>query len=204
MKRPTSKKKAADVMRSPLTSDTPLPSQSLIEQGGDPSVPSLAYVAALPEWAMIRDIFGGSRRIRAAGELYLPRFMEERRRIQALRVRSDKEILPLLGRAFEPQFAGLTQEVLKIPLRDAAGRDIFHSIGNVLFEGAKLFSLLDQVCNSGLPHLFGKQFERRRSFFGGRCHGNTLSHFPRPREARSPSSVRGTRLRPSYLRGRST
>jgi len=36
----------------------------------------------------------------------LPRFMEERRRIQALRVRSDDQILPLLGRAFEPQFAG--------------------------------------------------------------------------------------------------
>jgi hypothetical protein len=76
MKRPTSKKKA-DPFRSPLTSDTPLPAQSLIEQGGDPSVPSLAYVAALPEWSLIRDILGGARRIRAAGELYLPRFTEE-------------------------------------------------------------------------------------------------------------------------------
>ncbi len=36
----------------------------------------------------------------------LPRFMEERRNIQARRVRPDAEILPLLGRAFEPQFAG--------------------------------------------------------------------------------------------------
>jgi GT2 family glycosyltransferase len=36
----------------------------------------------------------------------LPRFMEERRRIQGRRLRSDAEILPLLGRAFEPQFAG--------------------------------------------------------------------------------------------------
>ncbi|MFL5731989.1 MAG: glycosyltransferase family 2 protein [Chloroflexia bacterium] len=36
----------------------------------------------------------------------LPRFMEERRTIQARRVRSDAEIVPLLGRAFEPQFAG--------------------------------------------------------------------------------------------------
>src|SRR5439155_24538774 len=34
------------------------------------------------------------------------RFMEERRRIQVRRVRSDAEILPLLGRAYEPQFAG--------------------------------------------------------------------------------------------------
>ncbi len=33
-------------------------------------------------------------------------FMQERRRIQALRVRSDQEILPLLGRLWEPQFAG--------------------------------------------------------------------------------------------------
>lgn len=36
----------------------------------------------------------------------LPRFIEERRRIQAARVRSDREILPLLGRLWEPQFAG--------------------------------------------------------------------------------------------------
>jgi GT2 family glycosyltransferase len=36
----------------------------------------------------------------------LPRLMEERRRIQSRRVRSDKEILPLLGRPYEPQFAG--------------------------------------------------------------------------------------------------
>lgn len=33
-------------------------------------------------------------------------FMQERKRIQALRVRSDGEILPLLGRLWEPQFAG--------------------------------------------------------------------------------------------------
>ncbi len=36
----------------------------------------------------------------------LPHFMEERRRIQAARLRSDTEILPLLGGAWEPQFAG--------------------------------------------------------------------------------------------------
>jgi hypothetical protein len=36
----------------------------------------------------------------------LPRLMEERHRIQAARVRSDREILPLLGRLWEPQFAG--------------------------------------------------------------------------------------------------
>ena len=36
----------------------------------------------------------------------LPHFMEERRRIQSQRVRSDAEILPLLGRPFERQFAG--------------------------------------------------------------------------------------------------
>ncbi|HYP20599.1 MAG TPA: glycosyltransferase family 2 protein [Chloroflexia bacterium] len=38
--------------------------------------------------------------------MLLPRLMEERRRIQAARVRSDREILPLLGRLWEPQFAG--------------------------------------------------------------------------------------------------
>ncbi|MGA7730898.1 MAG: glycosyltransferase family 2 protein [Chloroflexia bacterium] len=36
----------------------------------------------------------------------LPHFMSERKRIQSQRKRSDAEILPLLGRAFEPQFAG--------------------------------------------------------------------------------------------------
>jgi GT2 family glycosyltransferase len=36
----------------------------------------------------------------------LPHLMEERARIQAARKRTDAEILPLLGRAFEPQFAG--------------------------------------------------------------------------------------------------
>lgn len=36
----------------------------------------------------------------------LPHFMQERRRIQALRTRPDSEILPLLGRPWEAQFAG--------------------------------------------------------------------------------------------------
>ncbi len=36
----------------------------------------------------------------------LPHFMAERRRIQAARVRPDADILPLLGRLWEPQFAG--------------------------------------------------------------------------------------------------
>ena len=36
----------------------------------------------------------------------LPHFMAERRRIQAARARPDSDILPLLGRLWEPQFAG--------------------------------------------------------------------------------------------------
>ena len=36
----------------------------------------------------------------------LPHFMRERRRIQARRVRSDREILPLMGHLWQPQFAG--------------------------------------------------------------------------------------------------
>ena len=36
----------------------------------------------------------------------LPHLMAERRRIQSARVRSDAEILPLLGHAWQPQFAG--------------------------------------------------------------------------------------------------
>src|SRR5205085_11744095 len=51
----------------------------------------------------------------------LPRFMEERRRIQAQRVRSDAEILPLLGRAFEPQFAGTEYAAAARQLASAMG-----------------------------------------------------------------------------------
>jgi GT2 family glycosyltransferase len=36
----------------------------------------------------------------------IPHIMQEHRRIQSLRKRPDSEILPLLGRAYEPQFAG--------------------------------------------------------------------------------------------------
>lgn len=36
----------------------------------------------------------------------IPHIMQERRRIQSLRKHPDSEILPLLGRAYEPQFAG--------------------------------------------------------------------------------------------------
>ncbi len=54
---------------------------------------------------------------------HLPHFMQERRRIQAQRVRSDAEILPLLGRAFEPQFAGT--EYAEAARRLAASLDLY-------------------------------------------------------------------------------
>lgn len=50
-------------------------------------------------------------------------FMRERRRIQALRVRSDSEILPLLGRLWEPQFAGT--EYAEAARRLAASLDLY-------------------------------------------------------------------------------
>jgi GT2 family glycosyltransferase len=53
----------------------------------------------------------------------LPHFMEERRTIQANRVRSDAEILPLLGRAYEPQFAG--SEYAEVARRLTASLDLY-------------------------------------------------------------------------------
>jgi GT2 family glycosyltransferase len=50
----------------------------------------------------------------------IPHIMQERRRIQSLRKRTDSEILPLLGRAYEPQFAGT-------PYADAA-RALFSTL----------------------------------------------------------------------------
>jgi hypothetical protein len=59
----------------------------LVELGGDPSVPSLACVAALPDWSLIRDILGGARTIRLAGEKYLPKFPNESDKDYDFRVR---------------------------------------------------------------------------------------------------------------------
>ncbi|MDQ5825514.1 MAG: glycosyltransferase family 2 protein [Chloroflexota bacterium] len=53
----------------------------------------------------------------------LPRLMEERRRIQGARVRSDREILPLLGRLWEPQFAG--SEYAETSRQMAAALDLY-------------------------------------------------------------------------------
>ena len=51
----------------------------------------------------------------------LPLFMEERERIQKARTKPDSEILPLLGRAYEPQFAGTTYAHDARLLADALG-----------------------------------------------------------------------------------
>ncbi|MDQ3706062.1 MAG: glycosyltransferase family 2 protein [Chloroflexota bacterium] len=53
----------------------------------------------------------------------LPRLMEERRRIQEARVRPDREILPLLGRLWEPQFAG--SEYAEASRQMAAALDLY-------------------------------------------------------------------------------
>jgi GT2 family glycosyltransferase len=53
----------------------------------------------------------------------LPRLMDERRRIQATRVRSDREILPLMGRLWEPQFAG--SEYAQASRQLAASLDLY-------------------------------------------------------------------------------
>ncbi len=60
----------------------------------------------------------------------IPHFMQERRRIQSLRKRPDSQILPLLGRAYEPQFAGT-------PYADAA-RALYSTLDlyNITAQGA--------------------------------------------------------------------
>jgi hypothetical protein len=62
-------------------------SAAIIAAGGDPSVPSLAYVTALPEWKLIRDILGGARVIRSRKTLYLPKYTNEPQPDYDMRVR---------------------------------------------------------------------------------------------------------------------
>lgn len=61
----------------PYLSSQPLGTGVLVGAGGDPSVPSLAYTAALPDWGMTRTILSGARAVRSCGVLYLPRFADE-------------------------------------------------------------------------------------------------------------------------------
>jgi hypothetical protein len=51
--------------------------EDIVDGGGDPRTPSLAYAASLPDKLMVRTILTGTRAIRAAREAYLPRFGEE-------------------------------------------------------------------------------------------------------------------------------
>jgi GT2 family glycosyltransferase len=51
----------------------------------------------------------------------LPHLMKERSRIQAMRRRSDSEILPMLGRLYTPQFAGREYAEAAAKLAEAAG-----------------------------------------------------------------------------------
>jgi GT2 family glycosyltransferase len=51
----------------------------------------------------------------------LPHLMEQRARIQAMRRRSDSEILPLLGRLYTPQFAGCEYAEAAAKLAEAVG-----------------------------------------------------------------------------------
>lgn len=60
----------------------------------------------------------------------LPNLMSERRRIQAARKRSDGDILPLLGRAFAPQFAGTEYARAASALYDAL--DLHKLAGSVI------------------------------------------------------------------------
>jgi GT2 family glycosyltransferase len=62
--------------------------------------------------------------------MLLPRLMAERRRIQAARVRSDREILPLLGRLWEPQFAG--SEYAAASRQVAAALDLYGLTAEIL------------------------------------------------------------------------
>ena len=62
---------------SPYFNNPYLQPDEIIAAGGDPSVPSLAYTAALPDWALIRDILSGARTVRGAREKYLPKYADE-------------------------------------------------------------------------------------------------------------------------------
>jgi GT2 family glycosyltransferase len=60
----------------------------------------------------------------------LPHLMKERRRVQAARVRPDAEILPLLGHAWQPQFAG--SEYADIARKLASDFGLYNITGEAL------------------------------------------------------------------------
>ncbi|MGB6732702.1 MAG: hypothetical protein WBE84_16260, partial [Xanthobacteraceae bacterium] len=70
---------------------------------------------------------------------------------------------------------GLAQKFLKIPLGNAAFRDIIQTLSDLLLEHTKFFRLLEQIRDCGLPHFLGKEFKRFSRFFARRFHNAILS-----------------------------
>src|SRR5262249_34747809 len=79
-KKPTKGRKVRPpktVSPAPTLTNQEASADQLVAQGGDPSVPSLAYSSALPDWSLVRDVMTGARAVRGAREKYLPRITDE-------------------------------------------------------------------------------------------------------------------------------
>src|SRR5215813_2534351 len=79
-KKPTKGRKVRPpktVSPAPTLTNQEASADQLVAQGGDPSLPSLAYSSALPDWSLVRDVMTGARAVRGAREKYLPRITDE-------------------------------------------------------------------------------------------------------------------------------
>jgi hypothetical protein len=83
----------------------------------DPGRPSADYLEAAPRWAMVRALMGGTLAMRAAGEVFLPRYEAEDPRAYRTRL-SRAVLLP----AFEEAVRDISSRVFSRPL--VVGEDL--------------------------------------------------------------------------------
>lgn len=115
------------------------------DKATDPSTPSLANESLAPTWAMIRAIMAGAATVKAAGELYLPKFPSEntdeyKRRIASAPWRPEFEdcLRSISSKPFaaETSLAGKPSADMKAIAEDIDGRgNNLHVFARDMFEG---------------------------------------------------------------------
>ena len=120
----------------------------------DVATPNAAYMAMARDWALIHDLLGGTRAMRAAGETWLPR--EPRESLEAYRIRLSRSVLfNGLGRCLQT----LTGKPFGKPvtLSDNADPRIRALIGDVDRSGRNLTvfarDVLAAALSDGLTHI---------------------------------------------------
>ena len=120
----------------------------------DVATPNAAYMAMARDWALIHDLLGGTRAMRAAGETWLPR--EPRESLEAYRIRLSRSVLfNGLGRCVQT----LTGKPFGKPvtLSDDADPRIRALIGDVDRSGRNLTvfarDVLAAALTDGLTHV---------------------------------------------------